>query len=185
MYVTYISFQQWYKECVVRSCLTLKSFERFHGNDYMWLLPKGTFQLNLAQFKTVLPLQHFSYWSPPFSFFPFISLGHFPWLRWDSFDAVCTPKPRCLFCPESACLGKYFSPNLQNGICVAMDWRQGPGRVNINNQSCRPWLFGLASHSGSSEWGGTCRSRAEWRANNGKHWPPSSELAPGTQSSVR
>ncbi len=123
--------------------------------------------------------------SPPLSGFTSIFQVHFPWLRWDSFDAVCTPKPRCLFCPDSVGLGKYFLPNLQNGICVAMDGRQVPDRVNINNQSCRPQLFGLVIHSGSWERGGTCRSRTEWRANNGKHWPPSSELAPGTQSSVR
>lgn len=138
------------------------------NNIHVWLLSKGPFKLDLSQFKTLFSCTCLCSLGSPF-----ISHGYFPWLRWDSFDSfVCTPKMRCLLCPDSACLGKYFSPNLQNGICIAMDWRQGHSRVNINNQSCRPPLFGLVSHSGSSEWGGTCRSGAKWHANSGKHWSP-------------
>lgn len=120
----------------------------------------GRLYLPLAQFGTLSLLG-----SLHFPVFPIISHGNCAWLRWDSFDAVCTPKPGCLFCSQSVCLGKYFSPNLQNGICVAMDLRRGPGRVNINNQSCRPPLFGLESHSGTSGWNlqEPCRLTAKQR----------------------
>lgn len=62
------------------------------------------------------------------------------------------PSTKVFILPRVSLLGKIFSPQSpQNVICVAMDWRQGPGRVNINNQSCRPRLFGLAGLSGSCD----------------------------------
>lgn len=129
-------------------CITF-GISVWHWNHFIFLTPTmtsdfWTFQLNWTHFKNAfLPWHYFASWNLLLSLsFPLSYTGIL--LDWVGILSMpCAPlKPRCLFCRESACLGKYFSPNLQNGICVAMDWRQGPGRVNINNQSCRPRLFG-------------------------------------------
>ena len=80
----------------------------------------------------------------------------------------CVPLNRAVyFALTQPAWENIFPRNLQNGICVAMDGRLGPDRVNINTLGCRPLLFGLASQFWEPRVRGNLQ---ELCGVTGKHW---------------